>query len=78
MDRLVHLIGNDASSSGSDRLMGKPPDLSWILDTGATVHATGNLSCLTECVEGPSRHVVLPDGSTVLACAQYILLLIYL
>ena len=64
-ERLVNLIGTDDSPSGSDRLMGKPPNSSWILDIGATVHATRTLACLTDSYEGPSSPVTLPDGGVI-------------
>ena len=67
--KLMSLLGNDnpsnPGSSNSDRLMGKNSSVTWIFDTGATLHATGSHDCLVDCFEGPVCPVILPDGSTI-------------
>ena len=62
--KLINLLGNDSTSS-SNRLMGKSPTLSWIFDTGATLHATGCRECLVESYYGPICPVLLPDGAVI-------------
>ena len=47
----MHLIGN--------------PELPWILDTGATVHATGFLGCLFDQFDGVNCPITLPNGSVI-------------
>ncbi|XP_074288382.1 uncharacterized protein LOC141613544 [Silene latifolia] len=46
----------------SDRLSGM---CSWIIDTGASNHVTGDLSCLTDCYTIMARPVGLPNGQRV-------------
>ncbi|KAK9666632.1 hypothetical protein RND81_14G199700 [Saponaria officinalis] len=49
----------------SDRVIGMSKD--WIIDTGASHHVTGNVTCLTETTNILPRSVGLPDGQHVTA-----------
>ncbi|XP_074297796.1 uncharacterized protein LOC141628572 [Silene latifolia] len=50
----------------SDRLSGT--FVSWIIDTGASNHVTGDLSLFTDSMVIPPRDVGLPNGKQILAC----------
>ncbi|XP_047331139.1 uncharacterized protein LOC124934664 [Impatiens glandulifera] len=64
---LLRLAGND--SSCTNRLSGKY-HLSWIIDSGATLHATGVQDYLVDCFVGMECPISLPDGSIVIAHIQ--------
>lgn len=60
----VQFLMNLVNDQKSDRMMGKPFGLSWIVDTGASNHVTGILDCLHDCV-AVHNPITLPDGATV-------------
>ncbi|XP_074298305.1 uncharacterized protein LOC141629160 [Silene latifolia] len=67
-DPPVHANAMIINSSGhsllsSDRLSG----MSWIIDTGASNHVTGTLSCLEDQIQIPGRTVGLPNGQQVVS-----------
>ncbi|GAA0152240.1 hypothetical protein LIER_10768 [Lithospermum erythrorhizon] len=64
----MSLLGTSSSNSPLDntRLMDECSLLPWIIDTGATLHATGTLACLFDQYEGLVSPVVLPAGGTTL------------
>ncbi|GAA0149876.1 hypothetical protein LIER_37016 [Lithospermum erythrorhizon] len=45
--------------------MGNSVDLSWIFDTGTTVHATGSVGCLIDQYHDCDCPLTLPDGSII-------------
>ncbi|RVW12195.1 Retrovirus-related Pol polyprotein from transposon RE2 [Vitis vinifera] len=62
---LAGLIGN--AQVPDDRLNGKFDTKSWIIDTGATHHVTGDLSWLFDTIALFECLVVLPNGESVVA-----------
>lgn len=63
--KLISILGNSDDCLNSTRLMGESSCLSWIVDTGATLHATGTLSCLVDQFEGAVCPVILPNGVVI-------------
>ncbi|XP_074297063.1 uncharacterized protein LOC141627739 [Silene latifolia] len=61
----ANVVHTAASITSSDCLSGKC--ISWIIDTGASNHVTGDLSLLTDCTVIPPRPVGLPNGHRILA-----------
>lgn len=57
------------NSKTKDRLHGKN-DISWIIDTGASNHVTGNFSCLTNVKNIANTPVGLPDGKDTTAIKE--------
>ena len=63
MQVLLNLV-NDKSS---ENMMGESLSSSWLLDTGASHHVTGNALYLIDVISTSAHPVGLPDGRTVLA-----------
>lgn len=67
---LMNMINCEQRNSSSERMAGESFIMDWIIDTNASHHTTGTLSCLynlrsiVECLVG------LPNGSVVLATQQ--------
>ncbi|CAH9126550.1 unnamed protein product [Cuscuta epithymum] len=62
---LLNLINADTRSC--DRMSDKYSSLNWIIDTGASHHVTGDVTCLTNPVKIPACPVGLPYGRNVAA-----------
>ncbi|CAH9108426.1 unnamed protein product, partial [Cuscuta epithymum] len=62
---LLNLI--NVAPTSCDRMPGTFTSLPWIIDTGASHHVTGDLSCLIDCVRINACPIGLPDGRTVTA-----------
>ena len=60
--RTLMTILNGGASTSTEKLSGKSQVSSWILDTGASHHLTGNYSLLTSVRDMPPVLVVLADG----------------
>ncbi|KAK9705924.1 hypothetical protein RND81_07G092500 [Saponaria officinalis] len=63
-----HVITSSRVEDGgpsNDRLRGIYRE--WIIDTGASNHVTGDITCLTETTHISARHVGLPDGHHIIA-----------
>ncbi|XP_074265512.1 uncharacterized protein LOC141587949 [Silene latifolia] len=61
----ANVTSSTHSVSSSERLSGMFS--TWIIDTGASNHVIGDLSCFTEQCDIPTRPVGLPNGQQVLA-----------
>ncbi|CAH9142456.1 unnamed protein product [Cuscuta epithymum] len=62
---VLNLIKEDALTC--DRKLGKYSCVKWIIDTGASQHVTGDVTCLVDPVTIPACSVGLSDGRTVSA-----------
>ncbi|KAK3016508.1 hypothetical protein RJ639_007197 [Escallonia herrerae] len=62
MQRLITFL--ESSPSGIDSLVGKslPPTHTWLIDSGASHHMTGNLNFFSSIWDIPPSPVGLPDG----------------
>ncbi|KAK3000960.1 hypothetical protein RJ639_021325 [Escallonia herrerae] len=62
MQRLITFL--ESSLSGTDSLVGKslPPTHTWLIDSGASHHMTGNLNFFSSIWDIPPSPVGLPDG----------------
>ncbi|KAK3035781.1 hypothetical protein RJ639_033510 [Escallonia herrerae] len=62
MQRLITFL--ESSPSGTDSLVGKslPPTHTWLIDSGASHHMTGNLNFFSSIWDIPPSPVGLPDG----------------
>ncbi|KAK2999397.1 hypothetical protein RJ639_022660 [Escallonia herrerae] len=62
MQRLITFL--ESSPSGTDSLVGKslPPTYTWLIDSGASHHMTGNLNFFSSIWDIPPSPVGLPDG----------------
>lgn len=63
----VRILLNMVNKHQQDRMTGEPSSLSWIVDTGASHHVTGDDSCLQDvhCIN--PCPVGLPDGAHAMA-----------
>lgn len=64
-------MAQEKSSTNPDKLSGKKHGLV-IIDTGASHHMTGNLSCLTDIIETMPCSVGYADGSTTFSQSKCI------
>ncbi|KAL2903852.1 Retrovirus-related Pol polyprotein from transposon TNT 1-94 [Bienertia sinuspersici] len=58
----VNILLNMINGQQQDKMSGESPILSWIIDTGASHHVTGNASCLCDIHIIKECPVGLPDG----------------
>ncbi|KAJ9548782.1 LOW QUALITY PROTEIN: hypothetical protein OSB04_021325 [Centaurea solstitialis] len=65
--QLLDMLGSASAKSSDDRL-GEYSNLSWIIDTGASNHVTGNSNILTHVTKMLECPIGLPDGTK--ACAS--------
>lgn len=65
---IATMFGNTRSST--DRLHGEFSKHSWIIDTGASNHVTGNKSCLFNVHDIGLCLVGLPDGQQIIATKE--------
>lgn len=62
--QFLNLLGNSTPKPTDDRLMGEYFINPWIIiDTGASMHVTGNIKLLSNLVNIPECPVGLPDGN---------------
>lgn len=66
----VQILLNMINQKQQDKMIGKFSPFSWIIDTGATHHVTGNESCLANIQSILPRPVGLPDGKQALAVKE--------
>ncbi|GAA0159212.1 hypothetical protein LIER_16042 [Lithospermum erythrorhizon] len=65
--QVIGLFSKAVSTTSDDRLMAKSLDDSWIIDTGASSHVTGNIRYLFDISSRPACPIGLPDGKRSMA-----------
>ncbi|KAG7543542.1 Integrase catalytic core [Arabidopsis thaliana x Arabidopsis arenosa] len=68
--KLLNNGGHGGASSSNEKLSGKFSSPSWILDTGASHHLTGNFEILTNVRNMDPVLVVLADGRERITCKE--------
>ncbi|KAL2896616.1 Retrovirus-related Pol polyprotein from transposon TNT 1-94 [Bienertia sinuspersici] len=66
----VRILLNLINKQQQDKMIGEPSLLSWILDTGASYHVTGDSSCLVDAHSITPCPVGLPNGSHAMAVTK--------
>ena len=64
---LMNILNSHKPTSSTEKLTGKQVKNSWLLDTGASNHMTGDINLLTKLIDVSPCPVGLPDGRNTIA-----------
>lgn len=64
---LMNILNSHKSTSSTEKLTGKQVKNSWLLDTGASNHMTGDINLLTKLIDVSPCPVGLPDERNTIA-----------
>ncbi|CAO2825105.1 unnamed protein product [Amaranthus hypochondriacus] len=68
--KLLDMLGNSSLQTNNDRLSGKSLKTTWLIDSGASHHVTGNIDMLRNVIVVLACPVGLPDGTRVVSNMQ--------